>query len=216
MQITKRARSQEAKQERIRHIINASSDVLAVKNLNDFTLADVVERTRLSKPAIYNYFPTKEEILLQIYREKLRCWVQDLSDEVTSTKHSVSKYEFDKRFVESFYAQPLLVKLTPQLTSQLEQNITAQTYSNFKLETAKIMENFATLLISVGLSNQDNGLKTALGYMTVLVGALQISAPCPFPQNDLDKDVVSFLTMMDFQANCLNGLSLLNNDQQSL
>ena len=64
MQITKRARSQEAKQERIRHIINASSDVLAVKNLNDFTLADVVERTRLSKPAIYNYFPTKEEILL--------------------------------------------------------------------------------------------------------------------------------------------------------
>ena len=107
MQNTKRARSTEAKQERLRHIIDASSMVLSHKMLNDFTMADVVESTKLSKPAIYNYFATKEEILLQIYREELRAWLDGMVSCVTASEVALDKRAFDELFVDSFCAPSL-------------------------------------------------------------------------------------------------------------
>ena len=209
MQNTKRARSTEAKQERLRHIIDASSMVLSHKMLNDFTMADVVESTKLSKPAIYNYFATKEEILLQIYRDELRAWLDGMVSCVTASEVALDKRAFDELFVDSFCAASLLVKLTPQLTSTLEQNVSVGTYCAFKKETAKRMNEFAALLVSTGLCDAVQAQGLALGYMTILVGALQVSAPAPFSDDELHHETVAFLKMMDFKTNCLASLSLL-------
>ena len=41
------------------------------------------------------------------------------------------------------------------------------------------------------------------------VGALQVSAPAPFSDDELHHETVAFLKMMDFKTNCLASLSFL-------
>ena len=209
MQPTKRARTIEAKQERVSHILATAADILDTITLNAFTVGEVANRTKLSKPAIYNYFPTKEEILLELYRDLLRSWIDSFSQKISTVSGNIDKTTFDEFFVETFMDKPLLAKLTPQLTSTLEQNVTIETYNAFKLETAELTKQFAGLLVHCNCAKADNSHQVALAYMTILAGAIQIAAPVPFERNALDRGVMSFIDRTDFKTNCLNALQLL-------
>lgn len=210
MQATKRARSAEAKQLRLDHILTVSSALLEASSLNDFTVDAVATHAHLSKPALYNYFPTKEEILLELYRRHLRAWMERLSSEILATLSDMDRERFNRLFIDSFLEKPLLAKLTPHLAPTLEQNVTAKTYNAFKRETATLTESFAQLLVTVERANEETCHKIALAYMTALVGALHLSAPVPFSRGDLDKDVAEFTDQMNFRANCLNALQLIS------
>ena len=210
MQTTKRARTEQAKLLRIKAILSASSAALETTTLNNFTVNEVARRTNLSKPAIYNYFSTREEILLQLYRESLNDWMHRLQIAAFANTADLSAEQFDTLFVDSFIEDPLLMKLTPHLVSTFEQNISAQTYITFKRETAEISSQFAKMLVKINRATPDNCNKLAIGYMTILVGAVQIAAPTPFPTDALPEDVGQFAQILSFRDNCLNVLRLLS------
>lgn len=62
------ARRRQIDRERARHkIVSAATDLFATRGLQDVTYGDIARRSRLSRPLIYFYFPTPEELIQETF-----------------------------------------------------------------------------------------------------------------------------------------------------
>jgi AcrR family transcriptional regulator len=73
----KRADTLEQIQERKQEIINVTKTMFETLDYQDITLKSISERTSISRPSLYNYYATKEEILLDIMEECFKTWLSE-------------------------------------------------------------------------------------------------------------------------------------------
>lgn len=59
-------------------IIEACSRIYQVKGFNEVTIKAIAELTSFSRPSIYNYFETKEEIFLDLLTRECERWADKL------------------------------------------------------------------------------------------------------------------------------------------
>ena len=59
-------------------IINACERLYEHNSFKDITIKLISEETTFSRPSIYNYFQTKEEIFLALFQRKYEKWIEDL------------------------------------------------------------------------------------------------------------------------------------------
>ena len=62
-------------------IIAACETLYETMGFKDLTLKEIARYTSLSRPSIYNYFETKEEIFLAILQKEYWSWVEALNRE---------------------------------------------------------------------------------------------------------------------------------------
>ena len=55
-------------------IINACEQLYRTMSFREMTLKDIGNITSFSRPTIYNYFETKEEIFLALFRREYELW----------------------------------------------------------------------------------------------------------------------------------------------
>ncbi|MBA4394892.1 MAG: TetR/AcrR family transcriptional regulator, partial [Desulfobacca sp.] len=67
-------------------ILNAAERIFAQKGYHDATISDVAREAKVSEATIYEYFPSKEELLFSIPRETVR--------------HSKDRIEFMLQFIQ--------------------------------------------------------------------------------------------------------------------
>lgn len=60
-------------------IINACEQLYRTMNFREITLKEIGSITSFSRPTIYNYFQTKEEIFLALFRREYDRWNEDLA-----------------------------------------------------------------------------------------------------------------------------------------
>ena len=60
-------------------IINACEQLYQTMNFREITLKEIGSITSFSHPTIYNYFQTKEEIFLALFRREYDRWNEDLA-----------------------------------------------------------------------------------------------------------------------------------------
>ena len=78
--------SKELSSAREREIMDACKRLYQTKSFKEITLKDIGNITSLSRPSIYNYFETKEEIFLAILKEEYELWTEALED-IIQTEH---------------------------------------------------------------------------------------------------------------------------------
>ena len=59
-------------------IVEACRQLYQNHTFHEITLKDISDRTSLSRPSIYNYFATKEEIFLALLKKEYGMWADDL------------------------------------------------------------------------------------------------------------------------------------------
>ena len=64
--------------QRREEIVNACEQLYQTKNFKEINLKDIGEATSFSRPTIYNYFQTKEEIFLALYEREYSRWNAEL------------------------------------------------------------------------------------------------------------------------------------------
>ena len=72
--------SQALTQSRRQEIIDACAALYETMGFKEITLRDISARTSFSRPSIYNYFQTKEEIFLALLAQEHEAWIADLND----------------------------------------------------------------------------------------------------------------------------------------
>lgn len=112
-------------------IIKACKELYDKYNFKDITIKLISEHTSFSRPSIYNYFETKEEIFLALFQKEYEKWKIEL-DEIRKNNETLTKDEFAKLLAHTLEDKERLLKLLSMNMYDLEENSRIQRLVEFK------------------------------------------------------------------------------------
>ncbi len=124
-------------------ILNSCEKLYAKMNFKDITLKEIGAETSFSRPSIYNYFQTKEEIFLRLFEREYLFWCSDL--EIIGTE-TVSADELPERLARSLEKRELMLKLLAVNLYDMEENSRIERLVSFKKAYGRSVSLFDEIL----------------------------------------------------------------------
>ena len=100
-------------------------------SFKEITIKEIANYTSFTRPSIYNYFETKEEIFLAILQNEYELWVEEL-ESVMKNNNSLTKKEVAKALALSLENRALLLKLMSMNHYDMEANSRMERLIDFK------------------------------------------------------------------------------------
>ncbi|MBP3729847.1 MAG: TetR family transcriptional regulator [Mailhella sp.] len=126
-------------------IIDACKKLFQTMNFRQITLKEIGKETSFSRPSIYNYFHTKEEIFLALFEREYALWTADL-DTLLRQHDSMTKPELADGLARSLEKRGDLLKLLSKNLYDMEENSRLETLTSFKTEFKNSMNAVHALL----------------------------------------------------------------------
>ena len=123
--------SPELKNARKEEIIAACEMLYQTMGFKDITIREIADCTSFSRPSIYNYFETKEEIFLALLQKEYERWVDELN-EVMASHETMTRRELAEALARSLEHRELLLKLTSMNNYEMEANSRLERLVEFK------------------------------------------------------------------------------------
>ncbi|AIQ52929.1 TetR/AcrR family transcriptional regulator [Paenibacillus sp. FSL R7-0331] len=140
-----RARSEEQKQDRIQEILNASSIIYDTAGYEGLNFTAISEYTKFTRPNLYKYFKTKEEIILLILNQDLKSWIAKLSKSFVINK-LYSIQEIGEIWTETLMEYERLIELHAILYTTIEKNVTVEALAEFEKASIENNEMISSLV----------------------------------------------------------------------
>lgn len=112
-------------------IMNACEKLYQKKIFKEITLQDISRETSFTRTSIYNYFETKEEIFLELFKREYDLWTGDI-EKLTDKVGGYSREELALEIAGSLQKRKLLLKLLSVNLYDLEENSRMERLVNFK------------------------------------------------------------------------------------
>lgn len=112
-------------------IINSCEELYKNENFKDITIKQIGEKTSFSRTSIYNYFQTKEEIFLALFKREYEKWIEDLN-KIYNENDKLSKEEFASNLAHTIENRPTLLKLLSMNLYDMEDNSREENLVDFK------------------------------------------------------------------------------------
>ena len=131
--------------QRREEIVNACEQLYQTMSFKDITLKEISNVTSFSRPTIYNYFHTKEEIFLALYKREYDRWNADLEGIIGSSQ----KYSGEKiaeQIAGSLERREQLLKLMSMNNYDMEANSREELLAEFKTSYGKSLSLFREML----------------------------------------------------------------------
>ena len=111
-------------------IIDACRRLYRTMAFKEITLKEISKETSLSRPSIYNYFQTKEEIFLALLEEEYRLWADDLNQILSHNGYDI--LSFAVAISESIVKRETLLKILCMNLYEIEENSRTERLVEFK------------------------------------------------------------------------------------
>ena len=131
--------------QRREEIVNACEQLYQTMDFKDITLKEISKVTSFSRPTIYNYFQTKEEIFLALYEREYDRWNADL-EEILSSDQKFSAEQLADRIARSLERRAQLLKLLSMNNFDMEANSREELLVSFKRAYGQSLEHFRMIL----------------------------------------------------------------------
>ena len=138
--------SEETTTTRREEIVNACEKLYRTMSFREITLKEISEETSFSRPSIYNYFATKEEIFLALFEREYDRWNASL-EEIHRGRRVLSSHAFAEKVAKSLSARPQLLKLLSMNLYDMEANSRLECLTRFKRSYGRALENMRRLLL---------------------------------------------------------------------
>lgn len=135
--------TREPAQVREEEILNACEKLYEKKNFRDVTIKDIGAETSFSRPSIYNYFQTKEEIFLKLFEREYLLWCKDLEK---IKEEDTKAVELPKKLAMSLEKRTLMLRLLSVNLYDMEENSRIERLVEFKKAYCASVEAFDVLL----------------------------------------------------------------------
>lgn len=112
-------------------IIAACETLYQTMGFREITIKEIADYTSFSRPSIYNYFETKEEIFLAILQKEYECWIDDL-DAVRREHDSLTRTELAEELARTLEKREQLLKLMSMNHYDMEANSRMERLTEFK------------------------------------------------------------------------------------
>ncbi|MBQ2530473.1 MAG: TetR family transcriptional regulator [Treponema sp.] len=137
-------KSPELAENRRNEIINACKELYEKMSFKEITIKEISGATSFSRPSIYNYFETKEEIFLAIFQQEYELWTADLLE--MEKKSFLSPTGFAREIAKSLEKRVLLLKLLAMNLYDMEENSRMELLVDFKRSYKKSYDTIDLLL----------------------------------------------------------------------
>ena len=126
-------------------IINACEQLYKTMSFREITLKEISRITSFSRPTIYNYFETKEEIFLALFQREYDRWNEDLTA-ILNGNDALTKAELSDKIAASLAGREQLLKLLSMNNYDMEANSRQELLNTFKQSYGRSMELMCMLL----------------------------------------------------------------------
>ena len=126
-------------------IINACERLYQTMSFREITLKEIGNITSFSRPTIYNYFETKEEIFLGLFQREYDRWNEDLTA-ILKGNEQLTKEKLADRIANSLAGRQQLLKLLSMNNYDMEANSRQELLNTFKQSYGRSMHLMCMLL----------------------------------------------------------------------
>ena len=126
-------------------IISACEKLYQTMSFKDITLKEIGNETSFSRPTIYNYFQTKEEIFLALYELEYDRWNEELTD-ILKNNETLTKEQIAEKIAASIANRKQLLKLLSMNNYDMEANSRPELLVSFKVAYGESMKNVCRIL----------------------------------------------------------------------
>ena len=127
----KRARTKEQIATRQEEIINVCDKIYRKKGYEAVHFKAVSQMTSISRPTIYNYYNTKEEIFLDLLKRDFACWTQELRTHFEKRK-KMTKKDFCNFLADSILNHEKYFELLFVFMPSIEKNSSLEKLTIYK------------------------------------------------------------------------------------
>ena len=128
--------------ERRDEIMNVCESLYQTMSFKEITLKEIGNETPFSRPTIYNYFESKEEIFLALFEREYVLW----SDELEMLVGTVTADNLAQSVAASLEKRELMLKLLAVNLYDMEENSRKERLVEFKRAYGRSKQAFAALL----------------------------------------------------------------------
>lgn len=187
----RRARTQEQFNQRRDEIIACCDEILSQEGIDAITLQAIAKKTTLNRSSIYNYFSTKEEILLQILVMELRDWVMYLKKQTYKNKE-----EFIHLFSQSLSPRKKMLDLLGILNTELEHHASSQFLLTFRQDSNEVFGHLEDIFI-VFCKTKEATKDVIFSIFSLIAGLYSL------------KNSANFFQTPSFETMCAKSMELL-------
>lgn len=132
-------------EKRREEIINACEQLYQTMSFREITLKEIGNATSFSRPTIYNYFQTKEEIFLALFAREYDRWNEDLT-EILEGNETLTASQLAAKIASSLTKREQLLKLLSMNNFDMEANSRQELLTVFKKSYGRSMRLMRMLL----------------------------------------------------------------------
>ena len=126
-------------------IINACEQLYQTMSFRDITIKEIGNVTSFSRPTIYNYFETKEEIFLALFEREYDRWNTDL-EFILQNNEQLTRQQVAEKIALSLQGREQLLKLLSMNNFDMEANSRKELLVSFKRAYGKSIKNVQKIL----------------------------------------------------------------------
>ena len=126
-------------------IVDACERLYQTMSFREITLKEIGSITSFSRPTIYNYFETKEEIFLALFKREYDRWNAQLLA-ILEENDQLTKAQLADRIAQSLAERQQLLKLLSMNNYDMEANSRQELLTIFKQSYGRSLELMNTLL----------------------------------------------------------------------
>ena len=149
-------------------IINACEQLYQTTSFREITLKEIGNITSFSRPTIYNYFETKEEIFLGLFQREYDRWNENLTV-ILNGNERLTKNDLADRIANSLAGREQLLKLLSMNNYDMEANSRQELLNTFKQSYGRSMQLMCMLLEKfcpdMGVTDIQNFIYTFYPFM---------------------------------------------------
>ena len=131
--------------QRREEIVNACESLYQTMSFKEITLKEIGSATSFSRPTIYNYFQTREEIFLALYEREYDRWNADL-EAILNDNDALDAERLAELLARSLERREQLLKLLSMNNFDMEANSRQELLTAFKAAYGKSMTLMRAIL----------------------------------------------------------------------
>ena len=126
-------------------IIAACAELNETMSFREITIKEIGAATSFTRTSIYNYFETKEEIFLALFKREYDRWNEQLTA-ILEENEQLTKAQLADRIAQSLADRPQLLKLLSMNNFDMEANSRQELLTSFKQSYGGSMRRMTMLL----------------------------------------------------------------------
>ena len=131
-------------EKRREEIVNACEELYQTMSFKEITLKEIGKVTEFSRPTIYNYLQTKEEIFLALFKREYDRWNEELQS-IIDENEELSKEDIADKIAASLQNRVQLLRLLSMNNYEMEANSRIELLIDFKLSYGASLKLFARI-----------------------------------------------------------------------